>query len=149
LFATAIMLKVTPSLGNSFGKKMPDGGANLAYRPLIGLIFSSLTEMGAGIAVCTVNNCGSFQAYAVALGASSLFICIIMLLANCGNSTTHSSGSARFQQVMGFLLFLWWLIGTGILTFDHPFQTAGNGFFACYASIFFSWAYFRACRVPM
>jgi len=128
VFATVYLLKNSPAAASTMAT-YADGGANLTYRPLIGLLFSSLVEMGAAITPCTqssyvpfvgpTSSCTGVIAYAVALGSVSAFFTLCFLLA-------YSKVPAKIMRGYAAFSFLWWGAGAGIVTFDAPFFLCGQ-----------------------
>ena len=81
--------------------------------------------------------------YAVLLGAVSFAIGSLMLLWNTYHVRSLDGACCRLPKVgditAGFLLaiflLLWWAAGAGIVTFDGPFTTTSNGYFAAWAGL--------------
>lgn len=63
---------------------------------------------------------------------SFLFILIHTLLRMCCENFTCP------PTPFGVALSAWWLGAVAVLTFDEPFKTSGNGYFACWAGFIFS-----------
>jgi len=115
--------------------------SNVTHRPLVGLLFASAVVVGASISPCSPQSvCTSYRAFQVALGSVSVFLSL-MLLALYGRIPAQA-----LKSIAAFL-GLWWIVGTGVVTFNTSaggFQYAGNGYFACYAAIFFTFFFFKA-----
>lgn len=71
------------------------------------------------------DNCKGEYGWAISVGIISAFLCLVFLVFGKRMSP---------QVVKGFsiLLLLLWSFGTGVLTFDKPFTTTGNGYFGCW-----------------
>lgn len=103
-------------------------------RAIVFLIFmASVVVIIAAAVLCdNKNSCDNDFAFAVASGVLSALVCIIYLLAR---------GAIPINLAAGFL-GCWWLISTGVLTFDEgdPFGDVGNGYFAvwcCFLGSFY------------
>jgi len=103
-------------------------------RAIVFLIFmASVVVIVAAAVLCDrMNSCNNDYAFAVASGVLSALVCIIYLLAR---------GSLPINLTAGFL-GCWWMISTGVLTFDEgdPFGGVGNGYFAvwcCFLGSFY------------
>jgi len=131
-------------------QKMGKGGSGDDTKIYIAiLMLSSLIEMWAAAAICdSLNNgwngCQKEWAWAVACGAISLFICIIMTILFCAAQGMANSAN----PFVAVLLFLLWGAGVGVCTFGIPFYGAGamtgnraNGYFATWISFITSTMY--------
>eukprot|EP00581_Thalassiosira_minuscula_P007727 CAMPEP_0183710174 /NCGR_PEP_ID=MMETSP0737-20130205/5987_1 /TAXON_ID=385413 /ORGANISM="Thalassiosira miniscula, Strain CCMP1093" /LENGTH=277 /DNA_ID=CAMNT_0025938397 /DNA_START=107 /DNA_END=940 /DNA_ORIENTATION=+ len=48
----------------------------------------------------------------------------------------------RVEKPVSLFLFVWWVVGTGVITFRAPFVEVGNGYFSAWAGLIFTthWA---------
>jgi hypothetical protein len=99
------------------------------YSPLLWPLFlSSAVVMGAAINPCTgstpaasitgLYSCTGTTAFALALGTVSMFVCLVLI-------AVDDKLSDRAMRFVAVLLALWWIVGTGIVTFSSPFVFAG------------------------
>jgi len=97
------------------------------------ILLASGVEIVAASVLCDDSDCTNEYAFAVASGVVSACICLIYLLAG---------GALPINMAAGFF-GVWWLISTGVLTFDSGdvFGDVGNGYFAVW-SCFFASVYF-------
>jgi len=97
------------------------------------VLMASAIEIVAAAVLCNNNNdCNNDNAFAVACGVLSACVCLIYLLAR---------GALPLNMAAGFL-GIWWMISTGVLTFDEgdTFGFVGNGYFAiwcCFLASFY------------
>lgn len=85
------------------------------------LIMASIVELIAGSVLCDKHyNCEDEVAFSVAAGVISLILCMLYLVA----------GDHFPLMYVALLLFIWWTISTGVLTFGTkaPFYLVGNGY---------------------
>jgi len=99
------------------------------------IICGSLAELGAGIAYYyNQNNPGNLTRYAIALGAASIGLVLILffiLLCLRDNYEAHDG----LYNLGLYLLTIWWAVGALVLTYDNLWTSAiDNGYF----SIFFT-----------
>jgi len=96
-------------------------------RATVFLVFiSSVVVIVAAAVLCDQqDSCDNDYAFAVASGVLSACVCLTYLLAG---------GALPIKFAAGFL-GCWWLISTGVLTFDSgdPFGFVGNGYFAVWS----------------
>jgi len=103
-----------------------------AQMPAFYLFLSSSVVMGAAIGPCSPSSsCTNYNAFAIALGVVSQFLSLFICF---------GGGKSPQQTIKYTALFLglWWVVGTGVVTFGAPFTSAGNGYFASFASVFLS-----------
>lgn len=81
---------------------------------------------------------GSFLAYALSVSVVSLALCLIIQT----GEFVKPGLLEKVEKPVSLFLFIWWSIGTGIITFKWPFLVAGNGYFAAWAGLMFTahWA---------
>jgi len=96
------------------------------------LMASVVVIIAAAVLCDTRDSCDNDFAFAVASGVLSALVCLIYLLAR---------GALPINFAAGFL-GCWWLVSTGVLTFDDgdPFGAVGNGYFAvwcCFLGSFY------------
>jgi len=100
------------------------------------MFFASVIELVSAGVLCDASvNCTDEIAWAVAVGAISVFMCIIAL--------ALGDKLGPIKLVLALLLLGLWIFGAGVLTFDSPFIFTGNGYFSCWVAFFASvvWAY--------
>merc|ERR1712216_582773 len=141
-------------MGGTTASKMGKGGSGDDTKIYIAiLMLSSLIEMWAAAAIWDSLNVGGRSgwnacidnyAFAVAAGAISLFICIIMTILFCAAQGMANSAN----PFVAVLLFLLWGAGVGVCTFGAPFYGSGavtgnraNGYFATWISFIASTMY--------
>jgi hypothetical protein len=79
-----------------------------------------------------------YLAYALSVAIISLLACIAMQI----GEFVKPSFLETTEKPVSLFLFLWWFLGTGVITFRAPFVTAGNGYFSAWAGLLFTthWA---------
>jgi len=109
-----------------------------------GILIASCIELAQAAEDCDkFNECDEDEyAYAVAVGSVSLILCVLhFILYNfCPGMI------ANFNKYIPIFFFLWWAIGTIVMTFDKPFPDTGNGYFACWGAAILSLIY---CQITM
>lgn len=117
---------------------MGKGGADIDPKIFIAvLLVGGIVEMWAAAATCDkLNNgfddCKDEYALAVAIGAISTFICLVISIIFCVKPDLMKGTG---QTVAAVILFLVWGIGCGVCTFDIPFaaaagENAANGYYS-------------------
>eukprot|EP00756_Hemistasia_phaeocysticola_P018616 Hpha_TRINITY_DN15607_c0_g4::TRINITY_DN15607_c0_g4_i1::g.99511::m.99511 len=64
---------------------------------------------------------------------SVVFTLIILIMAK------FAPGKLPFQNFIAIFLLLWWIGGTGCMTFEHPYKTTGNGYFGAWLALIAAW----------
>lgn len=105
------------------------GGARAMNRHVLVVVAGSTVELVAAALGCR-SGCAGYSAYAVAVGAASLFLCFLLIIL----PKTSLKGN-RAMLALSVFLFLWWFVGAVILTFISPFTSASNGYWATWASV--------------
>lgn len=96
------------------------------------LIVASVVELIAAALFCKAG-CTGLNAYAVAVGAASIFFCLVLVL-----DPTIDAAANHLNLSLAVILFLWWFVAAIILTFITPFVEASNGFWATWVAAFTS-----------
>lgn len=76
--------------------------------------------------------------YAISVSVVSLATCLIIQT----GEFVKPGLLGKVEKPVSMFLFLWWSIGTGVITFKAPFRFAGNGYFSAWAGLIFTfhWA---------
>lgn len=84
------------------------------------------------------NGSNPYVAYSLSVAVISLALCLIIQTGEFVNPGFLD----KTEKAVSLFLFLWWGIGTGIITFKAPFPTTSNGYFSAWAGFLFSthWA---------
>lgn len=102
---------------------------------MIGLIVASCVELAQAAKICNdMNTCTKQYGYAVSVGCISLILnlaCLVLYRFKPGTIDAYIGYYSIFMT-------LWWGVGTIVLTFDAPFTTTGNGYFACWGAALIS-----------
>jgi len=101
-----------------------------------GILVASCVELAQASQNCTEEliDCEEENAFAVAVGTISLFLCICYVICLLFKRDFIS----KFTQYLSLFLLIWWTVGVIVLTFKHPFNTTGNGYFACWGALLLS-----------
>lgn len=94
------------------------------------LMFSCIGAWGPGRS--------SELAYALSVSVISLAVCLIIQT----GEFVKPGLLERVEKPVSLALFVWWVVGTGVITFRAPFTVVGNGYFSSWAGLFFTshWA---------
>eukprot|EP01062_Namystynia_karyoxenos_P014514 TRINITY_DN1521_c0_g2_i1.p1 TRINITY_DN1521_c0_g2~~TRINITY_DN1521_c0_g2_i1.p1 ORF type:complete len:619 (+),score=186.77 TRINITY_DN1521_c0_g2_i1:112-1968(+) len=71
--------------------------------------------------------CKNEVAWVLACSVVSLVVVIVVII--------FAEKVASFWKWIALFLFLWWCAGTGVATFDRPYEATGNGYFGCWAAV--------------
>jgi hypothetical protein len=84
------------------------------------------------------NSADPLTAYSLSVAVISLGLCLIIQT----GEFVQKGFLDKTEKGVSFFLFLWWGIGTGVITFSGPFTTTSNGYFSAWAGFFFAthWA---------
>ena len=80
------------------------------------------------------NGSNSYVAYSLSVAVISLALCLIIQT----GEFVSPGFLDKTEKGVSLFLFLWWGIGTGIITFKAPFPTTSNGYFSAWAGFLFS-----------
>jgi len=99
--------------------------------PHLGVIAASIILIVAVETGEAVEN--SMRKYGISVGSIAMIISFFSAIPQT------ASMLANFSLYINYFLFVWCFIGACVLTFgDGPFDTTGNGYFACWALAIFS-----------
>lgn len=108
---------------------------------LVGLIVTSCAEMAQAAKTCTdlgdtLPNfeCKEEYMWAVLVGGISMFLNIVFF----AGIYMNVSVLANNVQYFAVFMMIWWGFGVAICTFNEPFTTTGNGYFATWGSAIIS-----------
>jgi len=101
-----------------------------------GILVASCVELAQAAQNCTekLNKCKDEDGFAVAVGTISLILCICYFIC----LKFKMDLIAKFTQYLSLFLMIWWGVGVIVLTFVRPFNTTGNGYFACWGAALLS-----------
>jgi len=127
--------EVVPELKSVMQKVYNSTTASTEIKVLWFLFVASVIELTAAANLCDNTNCEDEIGWAVAVGAISLLIAILLvfLVTKLG----------QFKIFVSIPLLGLWCFGVGVLTFDAPFTFTGNGYFSSWAAFFAAvgWCY--------
>lgn len=97
---------------------------------------SSLVLMFSCIGIWTSNS--PYLSYALSVSVVSLGLCLIIQT----YEFVKPGILEKIEKPVSLFLFLWWAVGTGVITFKAPFLEVGNGYFSAWAGLAFTthWA---------
>jgi len=109
-----------------------------------GILVASCVELAQAAQNCTdkFNKCEDENGFAVAVGTISLFLCLLYVIF----LKFRPQVIRNFTQYLSLFLLIWWGVGVIVLTFKSPFNTTGNGYFACWGAALLSIYY---CQVAV
>jgi len=109
------------------------------------LLLASVIELTAASIDCPPHNsCTGRAAWALSVGIMSTVISFFTLVLYMLQPTLHKA----VLKLVGLLLFAMWIPGAGVLTFDGPYRTTGNAYFACWGAFLSSGYLFYICLFP-
>ena len=99
---------------------------------------SSLVLMFASIGIWGKYPDSALTSYALSVSVISLLACLGIQTAEYVRPGTLE----KFEKPVSLFLFVWWAVGTGVITFKGPFTGVGNGYFSAWAGLLFTthWA---------
>jgi len=79
-----------------------------------------------------------YLSYALSVSVVSLAACLIIQTGEFVNPGLLE----KVEKPVSLFLFVWWAVGTGVMTFKAPFIVLGNGYFSAWAGLAFTthWA---------
>mmetsp|Transcript_27076 Transcript_27076/g.64316 ORF Transcript_27076/g.64316 Transcript_27076/m.64316 type:complete len:273 (-) Transcript_27076:259-1077(-) len=86
-------------------------------------------------------NLSDYEAYAIAVGAVAgtlALVALILLKFQAGLLGKVLFSGIDLQHFIAGFLFIWWLVGTCIITFKAPFTVTSNGYFSAWVGLFAS-----------
>ncbi|GAB5356322.1 hypothetical protein AAMO2058_000280900 [Amorphochlora amoebiformis] len=128
LAAMHFMYHSLPRLQNFF-QQLNEGAFQQWNRKILLVIFlASIIEVFAAANACSISSkCTKYYGWAVACGTISIvFIGVLLFVPFL---------TTRFLHYFSGILFVWWVIGSAIMTYDAPFVQTGNGYFACWIAV--------------
>eukprot|EP00750_Incisomonas_marina_P031505 INCI8209.1.p1 GENE.INCI8209.1~~INCI8209.1.p1 ORF type:complete len:363 (+),score=52.49 INCI8209.1:265-1353(+) len=133
LFFSLVFLFLVSPIFKAQADKMKAALVNQSFTDQIGLIFSSVVVLIEASATYVADG---YSAYAVSTAVISIvFTSVTIFLVT--SKDQNPSFVRAFAWITAFL-FVWWVVGFCVMTFNQPFPTTGNGYFASIAAVFFS-----------
>ena len=83
-------------------------------------------------------NIEPYLSYALSVSVVSLAACLIIQT----GEFVKPGLLEKVEKQVSLFLFVWWAVGTGVMTFKEPFTVLGNGYFSAWAGLIFTthWA---------
>jgi len=105
-------------------------------RAFIYVEVSSLVLLFATLGVW--NSADPYKAYSLSVAVISLALCLIIQT----GEFVQPGFLDKTEKGVSLFLFVWWCIGTGVITFKAPFPATSNGYFSAWGGFLFSthWA---------
>lgn len=129
MLASEPLQKVTKSVKDTVHRTTP-----IPRTSVLILLGASAVELTAAAILCGGGSCAGTVAYSVAVGAVGLFLGMVIAAFPSLPPALH-----RLGRHVALFNALWWTAGTLCLTFVSPFVGAGNGFFATWLAVVYSW----------
>jgi hypothetical protein len=76
-------------------------------------------------------------AYGLAVGVITAFFCLCIAVF-AGKMDKEGGNCGKALILVAFVLFVFWAVAAGVLTFKKPFTFTGNGYFATWLGLIFS-----------
>jgi len=128
-------------------QKIVDGSEKVqGLRVLFILAVASFVEFVSAAQQCNqqARTCTRTYAFAVAIGIVTTALSVLLFIVGCTRAGTKNI----FNQIFSVLMLILWSAGAGIMTFNDPFTTVGNGYFASWLS-FWASVYLVFLSVPI
>jgi len=109
---------------------MDAGAVRTVPSNLLGLLLGSTVVLVAATYQKSLNDIWTW--WAVICSAVSVAVCVVLLLAL--GSSRGSTVNNNMRCITSFLV-IWWIVGTGCMTFKHPFGATSNGYFGAWIAL--------------
>ena len=80
------------------------------------------------------NGSDPYVAYSLSVSVISLALCLIIQT----GEFFQPGFLSRTENGVSMFLFVWWCVGTGVITFKAPFTVTSNGYFSAWAGVIFA-----------
>jgi len=105
---------------------------------IFALGLASLITMIAGSIHCGDLTCTGLEAWAVVCSSVSFAVCFLGAILHTVAQRTPADTTVRNLAVF---FLVWWISGTGLLCFQNPFRSLGNGYFSSWAALIAAWLF--------